>query len=81
MDELSYIQGRRSVYLELMRIALAGLSYPDDTEPHNAAWIMERESAINTLRQVCEEFGDNDWSSALHLSDIIDKHLARHLGE
>jgi predicted secreted protein len=41
--------------------------------------IIEREEAINTLRDLCREHGDNDWSDDLHLADIIDKHLGRHL--
>lgn len=31
------------------------------------------------LRDVCEEFGDNDWPDSLHLPDVIEKHLARNL--
>lgn len=27
------------------------------------------------LRQVCDEFGDNDWPDNLHLADVIEKHL------
>lgn len=39
----------------------------------------ERQEAIVILRSLCEEFGDNDWGDDLHLADIIDKHLRRHL--
>lgn len=35
--------------------------------------------AISTLRQVCDEFGDNDWDETLNLSDIVEKHLWRNL--
>ncbi len=31
------------------------------------------------LRNVCKDFGDNDWPDDLHLGDVIDKHLARYL--
>jgi hypothetical protein len=39
----------------------------------------ERKEAIAKLREVCEEFGDNDWEDSLHLADIIEKHLYLHL--
>lgn len=39
----------------------------------------ERDEAIRILRDVCEEFGDNDWDNDLHLADIIEKHLHRNL--
>jgi len=39
----------------------------------------ERNDAIVMLRQVCEDWGDNDWADNLHLADIIEKHLWRHL--
>jgi hypothetical protein len=34
---------------------------------------------VKVLRQVCEQHGDNDWPDDLHLADIIEKHLWRHL--
>jgi hypothetical protein len=30
--------------------------------------------------QKSDRHGDNDWPDDLHLADVIDKHLARHLG-
>lgn len=44
-----------------------------------AAWILEREATVAQLRQVCDDFGDNEWPDGLHLADVIEKHLARHL--
>lgn len=41
--------------------------------------LYEREGAIQALRTICEAHGDNDWPADLHLADIINKHLARHL--
>lgn len=31
------------------------------------------------LRRVCEDHGDNDWPDDLHLADVVEKHLWRHL--
>ena len=39
----------------------------------------ERRAAIAALREICEDFGDNDWSDDTPLVDIIRQHLAPHL--
>ena len=39
----------------------------------------ERTEAVAALRRVCRSFGDDNWPSSLHLADIIEKHLERHL--
>lgn len=39
----------------------------------------QRCRAVSMLRQVCEAHGDNDWPDDLDLSDVIEKHLWRHL--
>lgn len=41
--------------------------------------LSERQDAVNVLRQVCVDHGDNDWSDSLHLGDAIEKHLWRYL--
>ena len=41
--------------------------------------LIERHEAIASLRELCADFGDNDWPDELTLGDIIEKHLARHL--
>lgn len=78
MDDASYTQGTRAVWLKLLRQALNELGY---TSPENGAnrWVAEREEAIAMLRELCADHGDNDWDEKLHLADIINKHLGRHL--
>lgn len=78
MDEQSYIQGSRMAWLNMLGMCLRNLDI-DDPERQKAAWVSEREEIIQQLRTICEEFGDNDWDETLHLADIIDKHLAKHL--
>jgi len=41
----------------------------------------ERAETILFLRELCEEFGDNEWKDDLHLKDILEKHLAKRLWE
>lgn len=82
IDEKSYIMGSRSTSISMIRQCLSNLNY-DITDPVTkiASLVLEREETIHMLRRVCEEFGDNNWEEDLHLADIIDKHLARHLYE
>jgi hypothetical protein len=39
---------------------------------------IDRNEIIQVLRNVCKDFGDNDWSDELHPADVIEKHLARY---
>lgn len=39
----------------------------------------ERAEAVAVLREACDLLGDNDWDDALHLADVIEKHLLKHL--
>ena len=77
-DERSYRQGRISVFRDFLRQAISGLDGTDSEAAH-AAWIIERSEIVAQLRDVCDSFGDNDWLDSLHLGDVIEKHLARHL--
>ena len=74
--EQAYLQGGRSVWNSLLRECLRNLK---TSEHDQYSWITEREAAIAVLRGICDEFGDNDWNENLHLADIIDKHLGKHL--
>ncbi|MEE9612554.1 MAG: hypothetical protein V3W19_14970 [Desulfatiglandales bacterium] len=80
MDEQSYIQGSRMAWRLMLEECIRNLGY-ETTDPQIriARFISEREEAISHLRSLCEEFGDNSWEATLHLADIIDKHLGKHL--
>ncbi len=78
MDETSYLQGQRAVWVSLLGECLKNLGYRSP-EAGGSSWILEREAAIAQLRTICADHGDNDWDENLHLGDIIEKHLARHL--
>lgn len=82
MDDESYIAGHRAAWNRMLAQVLTHLGYdtPGDLSLlHRVRLISEREDAIAMLRRVCEEHGDNDWEESLHLADIIEKHLWRHL--
>ena len=79
MNEIDYTRGTRHVWLSLLRQCLRELGY--DKAPVPGALIVEREEAIQALRDVCEDHGDNDWTEDLHLADVIHKHLGRHLDD
>lgn len=78
MDETAYTQGSQQAWLSMLRLCLRQLG-ADSLEATAPRWVVERTEAVLTLRTVCAEFGDNDWSDDLHLSDVIEKHLSRHL--
>ena len=77
-DEQFYIQGERAVWRSLLQECLQNLGY-GNTESNAHNWILEREAVIAQLRDVCETFGDNDWDESLHLADVVEKHLSKHL--
>ena len=77
-EELAYKQGSRTTWSQILQECLMQLGY-DDQVVQRANYITEREGAITQLRELCRYFGDNDWDENLHLADIIEKHLARHL--
>jgi hypothetical protein len=75
-----YLRGERAAWRRILSTALFELGY-DLKSLKAARLITERESAIAMLRQVCDEHGDNNWDEKLHLADVVEKHLWRHLRE
>lgn len=78
MNEQDYESGTRAAWSAMLGECLRHLGYTGAPAEH-AAWITEREEAIARLRDICSEYGDNDWDDTLHLADIIEKHLHRRL--
>lgn len=78
IHELSWEQGNRMAWRMILGEAIRNLGI-EDVAANQARWILEREAAVAQLREVCGEFGDNDWENNLHLADVIRKHLASHL--
>ncbi len=77
-SEPSYQRGQRQVWTALLAQAMAGLGMKGRTIE---SLICEREDVVAALRSLCAVHGDNDWTPELHLADVIEKHLARHLEE
>lgn len=77
IKEQSWVNGERSALKNQLGQALKGLMY--DKEFTREKLIKEREEIIAALRDICNDFGDNDWDEELYLPDVIEKHLARHL--
>ena len=78
MKEQEWISGNRAAWSSMLRECCKELG-STDLEADKARWLVEREEVIKTLRRACDEFGDNDWDETLDLSDVIEKHLTRHL--
>ena len=77
-EEHIYMEGSRAAWQQLYDLAARRLGYENMPV---AVLASARERAVVALRAVCREYGDNDWPDDLDLSDIIDKHLHRHLAE
>ena len=78
-EEKIYIQGNRAAWGEILSDSLQQLGYDDPAVTQKHRWILEREAIIVQLRDLCSVFGDNDWDEKLHLADVIEKHLGKHL--
>jgi hypothetical protein len=82
LEEQAYMSGARMQLRKLLGFAIRELvSFDTETDPQLviARLLAEREDAVAALRRVCAGHGDNDWTVDLHLADVIEKHLERHL--
>ena len=77
-SEQKWLDGNRAAWVRMLSECLRELGY-DSGEAGAHRYILEREAALAQLRMLCEYFGDNEWDETLHLADVIDKHLGRHL--
>jgi hypothetical protein len=77
-DEQSYIEGHRRALLGMLRHVLGALDVYDP-EAGAARWVIERQDTVAVLRRICAEIGDNEWPDDLHIGDVIEKHLVRHM--
>lgn len=75
-EEKLWLAGNRAALVSMIAHCVRELGYEGRTAE---SLIVEREAAVAALRRVCEEHGDNDWSDDLHLADVVEKHLGRHL--
>lgn len=78
LDEQSYDLGWKAAWERIFMESLRQIDHPTEGRSREAL-ILERSAAIGILRQVCADHGDNDWDNDLHLSDILEKHLACYL--
>lgn len=79
-EETAYSEGHRRAWRSMLAECLRQLGI-DDAEAGHARYLVEREDAVAQLREVCRDYGDNDWPDDLHLGDVIEKHLSRRLHE
>jgi hypothetical protein len=79
-EEQKYVDGSRSAWGLMLLECIKNLGYKD-LVAGKASWIIEREATVKALRDICGHFGDNDWDEHSGLSDVIDRHLGRHLHE
>lgn len=87
-NDLAYQRGRRSAFMRVLGDIASEFGWAEDLLSSEekltlelARRTSERAEAIDALRDVCGEVGDNDWDEKLHLADIIEKHLARYIDD
>lgn len=73
----AYDEGYRQAQLMMMQRCMAEVAPKQDLTV--ARLVLEREQAIQALRSLCREFGDNDWKIDSPLGEIIERHLGNHL--
>lgn len=76
-DQL-WSEGYKAAYSRILAECLRHLGC-DDPEAGKARWLLERTAVVACLRSACRDYGDNDWDDDLHLVDVIEKHLLRHI--
>lgn len=77
-SEQDYDRGHRAAWSGILQQAMAALGMSGRTLE---SLVLEREWTVAALRSVCAEHGDNEWEPTLSLADVVEKHLARHLGQ
>jgi hypothetical protein len=78
--EASCERGAKSAWMQMVSQCIQNLGWTTDVG-HLVRMQMERQKAINVLRDVCKDHGDNDWPDDMNLPDIISKHLGRYLDD
>ena len=72
-------RGERAAYAKLLGVAVSALYPAADMKLERL--VLEREDTVRALRRVCEDHGSNEWEPDTNLGNVIDKHLAPHVGE
>lgn len=81
-DEAKWTEGEQAAYRAMLGVVLDGLrstGTTDDPSVRIAQLELYQSEIIAALRAACDEFGDNDWPDDLHVADVIEKHLLRHV--
>lgn len=73
-EEEKFELGSRKAYESMLNVCIRALGYTNEKYTVERL-LLEREQIINALRNVCGNFGDNDWTEDLFVPDIIEKHL------
>ena len=84
LNESYYLRGQRSILVKQLRDILRSLdanggNFDSYYITETVRLKSEREDVISVIRMVCEDYGDNQWDESMHLGDVIDKHLYKHL--
>jgi hypothetical protein len=81
--ERAWAEGHRAALRGVLGHVLGNLNgdREGDRDAALARAVAELEDVRSALRRICATHGDNDWEDTLHLGDVLEKHLERHLDE
>jgi hypothetical protein len=76
--EQAWLAGNRAAWASMLRLCIRELGYEGRMLE---SLVIEREATVVALRGACKEHGDNDWTNDVHLADVVENHLRRHLDD
>lgn len=79
--DIIYMRGKQMAARQFLRVIIETLKEDGGPDFKLAVLVDERLEVLAKLRELCEEYGDNDWPDNLHPADVIEKHLVRPLYE
>jgi len=78
IKDVAFGDGTRAVWMGILGQAMRELGM---TGQSVQSLSYERAGIVSALRDICDSFGDNDWTESDHLKDVIENHLRKHLEE
>lgn len=73
--------GKRAAYWNIINMCLQELGIlgmlVTDIQLREVYWLQERDETFAKLRELCAEYGDNDWDYTSYIPDVLEKHLGR----
>jgi len=77
-EEKAYTEGTRAAWSRILTLAAAELG-ADTSDGRLAALLAERAAVVAKLWEICAGYGSTDWPDDMHLPNVLERHLRRHI--